>query len=114
MKVIHKNEAEKFVNSEVCSGLQYNVGDKDIDGAIINISGRYPTKGYMSNLKCKELAYVIKGSGKLVVEDKEFYLKEGDLAFVEPGEKFYWDGNLTMFMPCSPAFYFEQHIELEN
>jgi mannose-6-phosphate isomerase-like protein (cupin superfamily) len=88
-------------------------GDKDINGAVIELNGRYPDKGSVVNLKCKELAYVIKGSGKLVVEDKEIKLNEGDLVLIEPGEKYYWEGRMTMFMPCSPAWYPKQHMEVK-
>jgi mannose-6-phosphate isomerase-like protein (cupin superfamily) len=109
MKVVHKNQAIKFINSDVCSGRQYNIGDKDIDGAIININGRYPNKNFMVNLRCKELAYIIKGTGKVAIENQEFILQEGDLAFINKGEKYYWEGNMTMFMPCTPAWYTEQH-----
>ena len=69
--------------------------------------------GRVINLKCKELAYIIKGSGRLVVEDKETKLNEGDLVLIEAGEKFFWEGNMRMFMPCTPAWYPEQHKEVE-
>jgi len=32
---------------------------------------------------------------------------------IEPGEKYYWEGKMTMFMPCVPAWYAEQHKEVE-
>jgi len=112
MKVVYRNQTKKFKNSQVCTAIEYPLGDKSINGAIIELNGRYPDKGRVVNLKCKELAYVVKGSGKLVVEGEEVTLKEDDLAFIEPGEKYYWDGNMTMFTPCSPAWYPEQHKEV--
>ena len=112
MKIIHKKQTKQYKNSDFCIALEYPLGDKDINGAVIELSGRYPEKGAVVNLKCKELAYVVRGSGSLVVEGKETLLNEGDLALIEAGEKYYWEGNMTMFMPCTPAWYPEQHKEV--
>lgn len=112
MKIVKNQQTKIFQNSKVCKAIEYPLGDKDINGAVIELNGRYPDKGRVVNLKCKELAYVVKGSGKLIVEGKEVELNEGDLALIEPGEKYFWDGNMTMFMPCTPAWYPEQHKEI--
>jgi len=113
MKIIHKNQSEKRKNSENCVAIEYPLGDKDINGTVIELTGREPDKGRMVNLKCKELAYVINGFGRVVIEGKEVSLKAGDLILIEPGEKFFWEGNLTMFMPCTPAWNPEQYKEAQ-
>ena len=113
MKFISKNQTKIFKNSENCTAIEYPAGDKDINGAVIELTGRYPIKGRIVNLKCKELAYVIKGSGKIVVEGKEINLNEGDLILIEPGEKYFWEGNSKIFASCTPAWYLEQHKEVE-
>ena len=89
MKFIHKNQTEKFKNSEHCIAIEYPLGDKDINGAIVELTGRYPDRGRVVNLECKELAYVIKGSGKVTIEDKKIDLQEGDLVLIESGEIFF-------------------------
>ena len=71
MKIIHKNQTNQHVNSKGCTAIEYPLGDKDINGAVIKLYGREPDKGRVVNTKCKELAYIIKGSGKVVVEGKE-------------------------------------------
>jgi mannose-6-phosphate isomerase-like protein (cupin superfamily) len=109
MKVIHKNQTAKIKNSDVCTAIEYPLGDKDINGAVIELSGRYPDEGRVVNLKCKELAYIIEGSGKVVIEGEKVELHNGDLVLIEPGEKYFWEGNLKMFVPCIPAWYPEQH-----
>lgn len=44
----------------------------------------------------------------------EQHLTKGDAVLIEPGEVFYWQGDqLEMLMPCSPAFYPEQHKEVD-
>ncbi len=113
MKFISKSEAKIFKNSEVCTAIEYPLEDKDIDGAVIELKGRYPARGRAVNLECKEMAYIIEGSGKLVVEEKEIKLNKEDLVLIEAGEKFFWDGNMKIFMPCAPAWFPEQHKEVE-
>jgi mannose-6-phosphate isomerase-like protein (cupin superfamily) len=111
MKVARKNQSEQHQSSDHCLAIEYPIDDKDINVAIIELTGRYPSAGRVVNLECKELAYVMKGSGKVVIEDQEINLGEGDMVLMEPGEKFFWDGNLTLFMPCAPAWYPEQYKE---
>ena len=113
MKVVRQREASPHQNNEFCTATAYPTGDKDISVALIELTGRYPSKGTVLNEKCKELAYVIKGSGKLIVENKEVLLGEGDLVWIEPGEKYFWDGHMTLLMSCTPAWYPEQHREIK-
>jgi len=114
MKIILKNQTKKFQNGKNCTAWEYPLGDKDINGAVIELSGRYPETGEVMNKVCKELAYVIKGEGRVVIENQEFNISKGDLVMIEPGEKYYWEGKMTMFVPCVPAWYPEQHQEIEN
>ena len=113
MKIIHKNQAEVYKNSDACTAIEYSLGDKDINGAVVESNGRYPDEGRVVNLKCKELAYIIKGSGKVIVEDKEAEFTKEDLILIKPGEKYYWEGSFTMFVSCVPAWYPEQHKEVK-
>jgi len=100
MKVVHRSQTEEHRNSEVCLAVEYPLGDKDINGAVIKLAGRYPGEGRVVNRECKEMAYVVSGSGRLVVEGEELELEEGSLVLIEPGERYFWEGNLTMFVPC--------------
>ena len=113
MKIIHKNQTKIFKNSDTCAAIDYWTGDEDINGAVLEVSGRYPDKCRVVNLKCKEMAYIIKGSGKVVVEGEEVNLNEGDLVLIEAGEKFFWEGDLIMFSSCAPAWNHEQYKEVE-
>jgi mannose-6-phosphate isomerase-like protein (cupin superfamily) len=109
MKVTYKNQTSKFKNNEACLVTSYPFGNKDIDGCIIKLDGRYPSTGRVFNEKCKELFFIIDGSGKLVIENKEITLSKEDLVLVEIGEKYYWKGKIKMFVSCNPAWYPEQH-----
>ena len=113
MKIIKKYQRKEFKNGEFCVAFEYPTNDRDINGAVIELSGRYPQTGWAINEICKEMAYVISGSGKLVVEDKEYELNTGDLALINPGEKFYWQGNMEIFMPCAPPWTPEQYKIIE-
>ncbi len=113
MKIIRKEESKVFKNGENCIAIEYPMGDKEINGAVIELNGRYPKKGRVVNMECKELAYILEGSGKIVIEGEEIQFKEGDLLLLEPKEKYFWEGNCKMFVPCVPAWWPEQHMEVE-
>ncbi len=99
-----------FSNSENCLVYEYELDDKDINCATAIITGRYPDKGYCYNEKCKELIYVISGNGILNYKNgKVIEFKEKDVILIDKGEIYYWNGNFTIVMPCTPAWYSEQH-----
>jgi len=33
----------------------------------------------------------------------------GDIVLIDKGEVYYWDAHCTIAMPCTPAWYPEQH-----
>lgn len=109
MKRIRKTETTIFKNGKHCVAIEYPLGDKSINGAVIKLNGRYPDKGRVVNEVCKELAYVIEGKGSVTVENRLVSLVKGDQILIEPGERYFFEGNLTMFVPCTPAWYPEQH-----
>jgi mannose-6-phosphate isomerase-like protein (cupin superfamily) len=113
MKVIKKSQTVSFSNSPTCSGLEFQFNDKDLNAAVVTVDGRYPDQGHLVNEVCKEIAYVLSGSGSVGVDDVVHELQPGDAVLINPGERFFWHGDaLQMFMPCSPAFYPEQHKEV--
>lgn len=113
MKLIRRSAVEGHKASEATIVSEYATGDKDINVAVIKISGRYPSTGRVMNEKCKELGFVMEGSGKIVVEGEEFLFQEGDLISIEPGEKYFWDANAILLVPTVPAWYPEQHKAVE-
>lgn len=113
MKIVKKNQALKHHNSDNCFAYEYEMAEKDINGAVIDLSGRYPEKGWVLNEKCKELIYILEGSGTLVTKEKNIELEIGDQVLLEAGEKYYFFGTLKFFTACSPAWYPDQHRYLE-
>lgn len=115
MKYIGKLQAQKFTNSPTCTVYEYAFGDSGINGAAGVVNGRYPEEGWVVNEKCKELVYVVSGEGSLNVRSQNQQLSAGDSALIEPGEPYYFEGkDLTIFMPCTPAWYPEQHTMLAD
>lgn len=102
------NETEIF-KGETNKTYEYNIEDENINYCIAEINGRFPAEGFAYNEKCKEMAHVLKGSGVLVVEGKEYILKEDDVVLIDVNEKYYWNGHFKLGIACSPAWYPEQH-----
>jgi len=113
MQIIHKEQTQEFKNSDVCTAIEYPLHDKDINAAVIKLNGRYPDRGRVVNTECKELGCVVKGSGKVVVEDVEHILNVEDVVLINSGERFYWEGEMTILMSCTPAWHPDQHKEVE-
>lgn len=112
MKISQKSTAKEIKVSENCKALEYSVMDQKIHGSLIKLSGRYPDSGYTRNEVCTELVYVLSGSGKLIGRETELSFSEGDQLVIEPGEDFAWEANAELFMPCTPAWYPEQHKQI--
>ena len=110
MKIIKNNEAEVGSNSDVCKTIEYSFGDKDIDIGIATITGRYPEEGFCVNTKCKELIYVIEGSGTLFLENRSIDFSKDDAILIDINEKYYWKSQYCkVSMSCTPAWSVEQH-----
>ena len=80
-----------------------------LDMAIAKICGRYPDERWAVNQQCAELAYVFEGSGKIVVNNEEHHLNAGDVISLKLVRKYYWEGNMQLFLSCRPAWDKDQH-----
>lgn len=69
MIYVSKEKAE-FYSGDGYSGIDYPMTDADINVAVIKINGRSPKAGYQINTTCKELLYIMSGSGVLEAKDK--------------------------------------------
>ena len=109
MKLMSKDQTTLSKNSENCLVTEYEIGDPDIDFAKVETSGRYPATGRVKNMLSKEIVYIVEGTGAVHVEGAKHPLKAGDVVLIEAGENFFWDGHMTLFISCHPAFTPEQH-----
>jgi mannose-6-phosphate isomerase-like protein (cupin superfamily) len=113
MNIVRKTETKETKVGNTMTVFEYPVMDKTLHGAVVEIKGRYPETRRVVNEECYEVGYVIEGSGKLFLEGNEIEFTEGDQLLIKPGQRYYWEANATMFMPCTPAWYPEQHKEVE-
>ena len=114
MEIVYKQDTKEFKNDTNCLAIEYPMKNKNINGSIIKISGRYPEKGLVLNEVCQELVYVTEGNGKIVVNGQHYELEQGDSILVESGEKYYWEGFFTLFIASTPAWYLGQHKIIKN
>lgn len=114
MKKYKKEDIILYKNSETCENLIYEIDDKDINFSIAKINGKYPETGYCVNEKVKELLYIMEGTGKLIKKDEVLEFKAGDVILVEKGGAYRWDANCKVVIPCTPAWYPEQHKLIEE
>ena len=112
MKYVSKDIAERFSNSDICRGVEYNFDDNTMNGALITINGRYPDSGYVKNEVCKELVFVVRGDGMVCKPDQTIEFQAGDTLFIDNKERFYWSGNFDIYTVCTPSFDPQQHIEV--
>lgn len=114
MKKCNSNQVIERKNSDNCIVSEFPIEDHDINFAIVKVSSRYPDSGLATNTISKEIVYVQEGAGIVVVNAVEHALKAGDVVLIAPNEKFYWDGNMTLHISCTPAFTPEQHIHINE
>ncbi|MDP1722819.1 MAG: hypothetical protein Q8L37_06465 [Candidatus Gottesmanbacteria bacterium] len=110
MKIVQSSETKKVIASPTTSIWEFTMEDTKISGAITEINGRYPEQGFAINEVCKEIAFVVSGSGHIVTSDQARPISVGDLIFLDKGESFAWEGTLTLFMATTPKFDPRQHV----
>lgn len=109
MEHVKKQEAIKHTNSSNCVVYEYPIQSVEMNIGVAEITGRYPEQGWAINHQCTEMGYIVNGSGKLVTDAQETSLGTGDVVYIPRDERFYWEGTMTLVLPCSPAWWPEQH-----
>lgn len=114
MEHVKRQDAIKHANSSGCIVYEYPMRAGEMNIGVAEIAHRYPDQGYAINHKCSEMGYILKGFGKLVTNTQEVTLSPGDVVFIPAGEKFYWEGNMTIVLPAAPAWNPTQHEILKD
>ena len=110
VEIVKQEEAIRCENSHTCTVFEYPTKNPNINLAVAEIVGRYPESGYACNKECTEMGYVLKGSGFLITETKRESLSVGDVVCIPSGEKYYWEGKMTLLLPATPAWTPDQHL----
>lgn len=114
MRYLHSSGVREKRNNDQCIVFEYPLAHEKIDIARVEIRGRYPNEGFATNRESTELAYVLEGSGIVIIGNEEIILGAGDVVLIEPSEKFFWQGNMKLLLSCSPAWHPEQYEFLSN
>jgi mannose-6-phosphate isomerase-like protein (cupin superfamily) len=109
MEYVSLNDVVRKENSPSCIVYEYVTKSSEMNIALAEMTGRYPDEGYAVNEACSEMGYVLKGQGKLVTETRSVDLSAGDVVLIPSGEKYYWEGTMSVLVPVAPAWYPEQH-----
>lgn len=109
MELVKKSQAKRFKSFLSTTIWEYQMKDDQLSGAVAQINGRYPKKGRVVNKESKELVFILEGKGRLVVEGKEIWFEKGDLLLILPGERYFWEGKMRIFMANTPKWRVEQH-----
>lgn len=104
MKIIRKNESVPFRNNESCEVFEYGFEDSEAGIAVAEIRGRYPESGFVANDKCKEIAYILSGKGKIGLRGEEADLAAGDAVLIEEGREYFWEGDLSIALFSAPPW----------
>ena len=89
----------------------YPSGNKTISVALIKVNWRHPDgEGeYFIETQCNVLFYLLKGKGKVIIENQIFELEPEDTISIDSGKKYYIEGNLEYLAATSPAYFPEQN-----
>lgn len=109
MEYVKYDSAMKYDVSSNCSVYEYAMKNEKMTIGVAEITNRYPDQGFVVNNECSEMGYILKGSGKLVTETETVNLSERDVVFIPPGEKYYWEGKMTVILPTTPPWQPQQH-----
>jgi len=109
MKILRKIRSITHKSQKSCVVTEFPLKDTDINAAIVKLSGRYPEKGRAVNSVSKELAYIMSGSGYIVAEGRKTTLNKGDLIMISPGERYFLNGRLALFISNTPAWHLGQY-----
>lgn len=110
MIFIKEEDVKKNEKNSVNYVMEYDFLDEEINLSIVRIYGRMPEQGTARNTKCKEMVYVMEGSGVIYLTDKSYGFRSGDAFLIPTNEKYYIEGNCKLVVSCTPAFTVDQHI----
>lgn len=114
MQIIRENEKRTIRPLDHVVIHEYDTHDTAISGATAEIKGRYPERGYVMNKICKEVVYILQGSGKLIMPSGTTEFVAGDEIFLDAGEVYAWEGDMVLFMATTPLFDPAQHVEVDG
>jgi mannose-6-phosphate isomerase-like protein (cupin superfamily) len=108
MKIVPHHK-RKTVRSPPIKAHEYDTRSIDINIAEVELHGRYPQSGVVYNELSTELVYILDGRANLTCAKQTTQLERGDVALIDPGKCYSWDGVATLLISCAPTWTPEQH-----
>ena len=110
MQIVKYTAIRKVTPAPSATIWEYDTKDESISGAVAQINGRYPEKGFAEN-GFTELAFVISGNGFVVTPEERKEIDAGDEVLIDQNEKYAWEArSITLFMATTPKFDPNKHI----
>ena len=75
--------------------------NKDFSGSLIEIDGNH---GLINCPTQNRIYFIIKGTGKFIIEDEEMQVETNDLIFIPKNSKYNIIGKMKYLLICSPEF----------
>jgi mannose-6-phosphate isomerase-like protein (cupin superfamily) len=113
MQMIKKDQCSQHQNSPSCVVTELPLEMDAVNFAVAHIRGRYPEANQACNRISKEMVYIQSGQGHITIDGQAYALNAGDVILIEPNEPFFWEGDMTLFITCQPAWTKEQHTYIE-
>ncbi len=112
MQIIKQNQRRTLHPEPQTKVHEYDTDDAFISGAVAEIKGRYPAKGFVCNTRIKELAYIVRGTGFYLTQQDRTPLAAGDTLLIDHNEFYAWDGDMDIFLATAPAFDPQQYVHV--
>lgn len=111
--MLKKEQCAQHQNAPSCTVTELPLELFSMNFAIAHIHGRYPEVKQAFNRISKEIVYIQAGQGHITINGHTHTLEAGDMVLIEPNELFFWEGDMTLFITCQPAWTKEQHAYIE-
>jgi|SRR3989338_3188938 len=113
--LVKKKDSVKEIGTKECSVWDYRLPEKDLGISVQKITSRFPKTGWSRNSVCKEVCFILSGSGIVCVENKAHKVSRGDVVVINPGEKSYAKAkSMEILVVTSPDWYPDQCEFLEK
>jgi hypothetical protein len=91
-----------------------NLGDADINLAVVDVNGRYPAENFTSNAAVQELLFITAGAGEYHGKDGAAQkFTAGDALLIAENEAYFFTGKFTAAITCAPAWTLAQTKEVK-
>ncbi|MCT4553042.1 MAG: cupin domain-containing protein [Alphaproteobacteria bacterium] len=112
LKVSKKEKITRSINSNY---IIHNYITKEVSkNASLAISELNGEHGKTKNIESDRIYFVLKGSGKFIIDNKEIEIKKGDSLFIKKDTWYNIIGNMELILINTPSFNFTKEVTNQN